>query len=81
MEPNTSSKPESKADDLINYDDAVSYWSSVPATVNGVLGGFGETTPVPKADVSGSMGFVRRLGPSLKIGEGRVKYGLDVGAG
>lgn len=68
-------------DSHINYDDAVQYWSSVPATVDGVLGGFGETTPVPKVDVAGSNGFVRRLGPTLKVVPGQIKYGLDIGAG
>lgn len=76
-----SNSIESRADDSINYNDAISYWSSVPATVDGVLGGYGESTPVPKADVSGSMGFIRRLGPSTQIAPGKVKYGLDVGAG
>lgn len=80
MSENTTAAPE-KADDSINYKDAISYWSSVPATVTGVLGGFGETTPVPKVDVSGSMGFLRRLGLSVQAGEGQVKYGLDIGAG
>lgn len=69
------------ADSQINYDDAVNYWSSVPATVTGVLGGFGETTPVPKVDVQGSLGFVKRLGPSMTVAPGCEKYGLDIGAG
>lgn len=77
MPPGFSNTPDSK----ISYDDAVSYWGSVPATVDGVLGGFGETTPVPKVDVAGSMGFVRRLKPSMAVAPGHVKYGLDVGAG
>lgn len=68
-------------DSQINYEDAVQYWSSVPATVDGVLGGFGETTQVPKVDVAGSNGFVRRLGPILKVAPGQTKYGLDIGAG
>lgn len=68
-------------DSNINYKDAIDYWSSVPPTVDGVLGGFGETTPVPKADVAGSMGLVRRLGPSMAVAPGHIKYGLDVGAG
>lgn len=72
---------DTRPDDNINYTDAVSYWASVPATVDGVLGGYGEKTPVPKADVSGSMGFIRRLAPTTPLGEGEVKYALDVGAG
>lgn len=68
-------------DSQISYEVAVKYWSSVPATVDGVLGGFGETTPVPKADVAGSSGFVRRLKPSMAVASGQIAYGLDIGAG
>lgn len=70
-----------RTDGKINYTDAISYWESVPATVDGVLGGFGEKTPVPKVDVSGSMGFLKRLTPTTPLGEGRIKYALDIGAG
>lgn len=64
------------ADSFINYNDAVKYWGSIPATVDGVLGGFGNTS-LPKVDIIGSNAFLKRLdwhptGP---------KIGLDVGAG
>lgn len=72
---------EERSDDQINYSDAINYWESVPATVEGVLGGFGEKTPVPKVDVSGSTGFLRRLTSTTPVGEGHIKYALDVGAG
>lgn len=72
---------ESTPDSNIDYDAAVKYWSSVPATVDGVLGGFGESTPVPKADVAGSAGFIRRLKPSMAVNPGQIAYGLDIGAG
>lgn len=77
MAEETVDAPDSK----ISYEEAVKYWSSVPATVEGVLGGFGETTPVPKADVAGSAGFLRRLKPSMAVNPGQIAYGLDVGAG
>ena len=69
-------------DSQINYDDAISYWSSVPASVNGVLGGFGEQTPVPKVDIVGSLTFLRKLSTRMSVGQDQVnKYTIDMGAG
>lgn len=68
------------ADSQINYDDAISYWASVPATNDGVLGGYGNTS-VPRADVVGSITFLRRLKTRMPVEEGQIKYGVDVGAG
>ncbi|RKP28481.1 hypothetical protein METBISCDRAFT_28753 [Metschnikowia bicuspidata] len=65
---------------LINYDDAISYWLSVPASVNGVLGGFGEQTPVPKADIMGSATFFRKLQARMEFPPGK-KLTIDMGAG
>ncbi|KAA8916130.1 hypothetical protein TRICI_001714 [Trichomonascus ciferrii] len=67
-----------RPDSHINYDDAINYWSSVPATVDGVLGGFGNSV-VPKVDIVGSTGFIKGL--NLRPQENQVIYGLDVGAG
>lgn len=77
------------ADQAINYKDAVNYWSSVSADEDGVLGGFGLQTAVPKVDASGSIAFVERLGqlsPSTFPNAPRdmpadQKIALDVGAG
>lgn len=63
-------------DSQINYSDAINYWSSVPATVDGVLGGFGSSI-VPKVDIIGSNAFFKRL----NLPQTEIKYGLDVGAG
>lgn len=65
---------------LINYNDAISYWLSVPASVNGVLGGFGEQTPVPKADIMGSATFLRKLQTRMEFPAGE-KLTIDMGAG
>lgn len=65
---------------LINYNDAISYWLSVPASVNGVLGGFGEQTPVPKADIVGSGVFLRKLMTRMTCPDGQ-KLTIDMGAG
>lgn len=74
-------KSESNVDDMINYTDAITYWTDVPATVDGVLGGFGETTSVPRADVVGSSTFMRKLKTRWSSEPGKVKYGIDFGAG
>ena len=69
------------ADQLINYNDAISYWTEVPPTVDGMLGGFGETTSVPKADVVGSSTFMRKLKSRWSVEPGKIRYGIDFGAG
>lgn len=70
------------ADQQVDYEKALDYWQSTPATVDGVLGGFGNTV-VPKVDIVGSQAFLRRLStlspntfPNLS-----EQIGLDVGAG
>ena len=42
----------------------IEYWESVPATVDGVLGGFGNGT-LPRIDALGSRTFLLRVLPSL----------------
>lgn len=66
-------------DSNINYEDAIEYWTNVPATVDGVLGGYGDQTPLPAMDVHGSMHFMRKL-KSRMITDG-AKYSCDIGAG
>ncbi|OWB56287.1 hypothetical protein B5S28_g2184 [[Candida] boidinii] len=68
-------------DSQINYNDAIQYWSGVEATVDGVLGGFGESTSVPKADIVGSNTFLRKLKPRFSNEPDKIKYGIDFGAG
>ncbi|ODV95376.1 hypothetical protein PACTADRAFT_33944 [Pachysolen tannophilus NRRL Y-2460] len=68
-------------DSKISYSDAIDYWTSIPPTVDGVLGGFGEQTSVPKADIVGSNTFIRKLKTRFSVEEGKVKYGIDFGAG
>lgn len=70
-----------EADELINYDDAINYWTTVEPSVNGVLGGFGESTSVPKADVVGSTTFIRKLKTRFSNEPGKLRYGIDFGAG
>uniref|UniRef100_A0A1I8PMU0 Alpha N-terminal protein methyltransferase 1 n=1 Tax=Stomoxys calcitrans TaxID=35570 RepID=A0A1I8PMU0_STOCA len=56
------------------YVKAQKYWSEVPATVNGMLGGLGYINAV---DVEGSTKFLREL----RIKDMHKKYALDCGAG
>ncbi|EDO17202.1 hypothetical protein Kpol_1035p14 [Vanderwaltozyma polyspora DSM 70294] len=68
-------------DSQINYDDAIEYWSQTPATVDGVLGGYGEETIVPTMDVLGSNHFLRKLKSRMVVSPGHKKIGADIGAG
>ncbi|ENN76187.1 hypothetical protein HUJ04_002336 [Dendroctonus ponderosae] len=58
------------------YQDAAKYWSKVPATVNGMLGGLGS---VSTTDIQGSKTLLKQLLNS-KFPPGR-SYALDCGAG
>ncbi|QLG72120.1 hypothetical protein HG535_0C04740 [Zygotorulaspora mrakii] len=70
-----------KPDTLIDYNDAINYWTGVPATVTGVLGGYGEDTIVPTMDVLGSNHFLRKLKSRMVAEPGYEKIGADIGAG
>lgn len=70
-----------KPDSHINYDDAIEYWTQTPATLNGVLGGYGEQTVVPTMDVLGSNHFLRKLKSRMIVEPGYKKVGADIGAG
>lgn len=72
---------EQRADANIDYNDAIDYWTSIPATVDGVLGGYGEQTSVPKADAVGSSTLLRKLKPRMAPEEGQIRYSIDMGAG
>ena len=43
------------------YDDAKTYWTGIPPTVDGMLGGFEKISPT---DINGSKAFLR---PFLKV--------------
>ncbi|KAI5959725.1 uncharacterized protein KGF55_004957 [Candida pseudojiufengensis] len=69
-------------DSQINYNDAIEYWSSVPASINGVLGGYGEQTSVPKSDIIGSQTFLRKLQTRMQPPTAdQPKITIDMGAG
>lgn len=77
MESQESGRPDSH----IDYGDAIDYWTAVPATVDGVLGGYGEGTVVPTMDVLGSNHFLRKLKSRMVVEPGFRKIGADIGAG
>ncbi|XP_002533771.2 alpha N-terminal protein methyltransferase 1 [Ricinus communis] len=62
------------------YRDGVSYWQGVEASVDGVLGGYGQ---VNDADIKGSEAFLQTLFSELFVdgGLGRHLVALDCGSG
>lgn len=58
------------------YSDGANYWSEIPPTVDGMLGGFGY---ISEADIKGSKMLLRQLFNS-KSPPGK-EYALDCGAG
>jgi protein N-terminal methyltransferase len=65
------------ADALINHQDALKYWQSIDADVNGMLGGFKH---VSKVDLQASKNFLAKLGVGGK-GNKKVERAVDCGAG
>ncbi|KAN0103092.1 Alpha-N-methyltransferase NTM1 [Hyaloscypha variabilis] len=65
------------ADTQINHQDALDYWQSIDADVNGMLGGF---PYISKVDLQGSKNFLAKLGIGGKVGD-KVKRAVDCGAG
>ncbi|XP_039279063.1 N-terminal Xaa-Pro-Lys N-methyltransferase 1-like [Nilaparvata lugens] len=63
-------------DEKINYEVAANYWSQIPATVDGMLVGFGYIT---KADIEGSEKFLKDLFKAEASLE--RERALDCGAG
>lgn len=77
----TASTTEERPDLHINYTDAITYWTNTPATVDGVLGGYGEETIVPTMDVLGSSHFMRKLKSRMVVAPDHRRYAADIGAG
>ncbi|KAF7997263.1 hypothetical protein HCN44_005540 [Aphidius gifuensis] len=59
------------------YTDAAKYWDKVPATVDGMLGGFGF---ISQTDIEGSQNFLKSLFIKLK-NPPENDYALDCGSG
>lgn len=69
------------ADSQINHAAAIAYWSSTPATVDGVLGGYPQ---VSRVDLQGSANFLaklRRQSKHFPPSNGKLKRVVDCGAG
>ncbi|CAJ0844211.1 6003_t:CDS:2, partial [Entrophospora sp. SA101] len=68
------------------YTDALDYWSSTPATINGMLGGFGV---VSQLETNSSIEFIKEFIEGRKGARNVIKvppyitksYALDCGAG
>ncbi|KAM0324361.1 hypothetical protein ACHAQA_008142 [Verticillium albo-atrum] len=65
-------------DALINTASSLSYWQSVDADVNGMLGGF---PYISRTDLQGSRAFLAKLGIGAKEGLRTVESALEGGAG
>lgn len=65
------------ADAHIDHGNARSYWQSIDANVNGMLGGF---PYISKVDLQGSKNFLAKLGVGGKSGI-KVGRAVDCGAG
>jgi protein N-terminal methyltransferase len=85
MSPSPTAAPASApvpSDSQINHAAALEYWSSIPATVNGVLGGYPQ---VSRADLAGNRTFLAKLrrrgkGSNAPISK-KVGRAVDCGAG
>lgn len=63
-EPTDPNAPETERRDRTSfYTHAAKYWSAVPATVDGMLGGFGI---ISQTDIQGSVCFLKQL---FKVGQ------------
>ena len=54
------------------YTDAVKYWDKIPATVDGMLGGFGF---ISHTDIEGSTIFLTSL---FKVDDSLYRYNIDM---
>ncbi|GAM89377.1 hypothetical protein ANO11243_074140 [Dothideomycetidae sp. 11243] len=72
--------PDSDAppDSLINHADAIRYWSSTPATVSGVLGGY---PGLSRTDIQGSANFLAKLRRGSGSSSKKLARVVDCGAG
>lgn len=72
--------PYAAPDSYINHEAAIAYWSSTPATVDGVLGGFPQ---VSRVDLQGSANFLAKLRRQSKQHSQGAKLSrvADCGAG
>lgn len=65
-------------DGLISKEDGLTYWESIDADVNGMLGGFASIT---KVDIQGSRTFLAKLGIGTKNDRRALTSVLEGGAG
>ncbi|KAL2369741.1 DUF858 domain-containing protein [Blastomyces gilchristii SLH14081] len=74
-DPDLDVQPDSHIDQAVSID----YWNSVPATANGMLGGYPQISSIDLRGSSTFLAKVRRLIPSS--GSGELALGVDCGAG
>ncbi|RVD86228.1 uncharacterized protein DFL_004516 [Arthrobotrys flagrans] len=64
--------------DAPNYAAQIAYWTSIPSTVSGMLGGYPQ---VSRVDLQTSSNFLAKLKPSMGVPPDGVRRGVDCGAG
>ena len=72
------------ADSQIRREDSLTYWNSVKADDNGMLGGVPSVAgfgSISRIDLQGSRTFLARLGIGVKHGRQDVQNALEAGAG
>ncbi|XP_034945218.1 N-terminal Xaa-Pro-Lys N-methyltransferase 1 [Chelonus insularis] len=76
MDDDISNESESTNNSKEFYNNAIKYWNEIPATLDGMLGGFGF---ISNTDINGSQKFLKSL---FKIKNPPAKtYALDCGSG
>ncbi|KAK6508590.1 Alpha N-terminal protein methyltransferase 1 [Arthrobotrys conoides] len=61
-----------------DYAAQIAYWTSIPSTVSGMLGGYPQ---VSRVDLQTSSNFLAKLKPSMGVPVDGVRRGVDCGAG
>ncbi|EWC44461.1 hypothetical protein DRE_06729 [Drechslerella stenobrocha 248] len=74
-DPQSPSNPPPTSQD---YPAQIAYWSTIPSTVDGMLGGYPQ---VSRADLQSSANFLAKLQPQMAVPAGGVRRGVDCGAG
>ncbi|KAL8762486.1 MAG: hypothetical protein Q9184_001521 [Pyrenodesmia sp. 2 TL-2023] len=74
-----SDAPHGELDGQISQADALAYWESIAATVNGMLGGYPHISHI---DIRGSLNFIQKLRRlTSSSSSDRFTRGVDCGAG
>ncbi|KAF3121174.1 o-methyltransferase [Orbilia oligospora] len=74
----TPSNGEASGTNTPDYAAQIAYWTAIPSTVSGMLGGYPQ---VSRVDLQTSSNFLAKLKPSMGVPVDGVRRGVDCGAG